>query len=196
MVKYLFFNVGTSGLPKQDDFSTARLVQLSWVLSEQKDFMKKQNIVTKIIKPDKFKISIGSSKIHKITNESAEKFGKDIKQVLRTFHNDLKDCSVMISHNIEFGYNVLEYEANKYGQNELLSILRNVKKMCLGVSTKNLLKLKKVYGEGYKMPKLTELYKFCFREDMKEYNVKYNLYAMIKIYSYLLNKYKLKDNTK
>ena len=191
MVKYLFFNIGTSGLPKNSDFSTARLVQLSWLISDKKDFKKKQNIVNKVIKPNKFKISTGSINIHKITNEYAKKYGKDLSASLKVFYNDLKDCSFIVYHNIEFGLNVLLYEAKKCKDEDLIYKLNNINKICLGVTTKGLLKLKTFSGE-IKMPRLTELYEWCFNTKMEKYNTTYNLVCMFKIYRNLIKKYKTK----
>lgn len=186
--RYLIFNVGTSGLPTDGNFDTCRLVQIVWTTVTLSDYEKKKQVVNKIIKPDKFKISKGSINIHGITQDYAKVNGVKCKEVLLTFYNDLKDCQYIVSHNLEFGFNVLENESTKYDNKLLVSELNNMKKICLGTSSKNLLKLKTTYSDNYKMPRLGELYEWCFDKKMTKYNVIYNFSCMVKIFYYLMNK--------
>lgn len=192
---YLFFSVATSGLPDKDKigikkYDDCRLVQISWALVE--DFGKKYNIVTKTIKPKKFKISKASINIHGVTNEVAKK-GDDIAYVLRKFDHDLKLAKYLVSHNIEFGYKVMLNENKLINNNEHIDRLKTIEKMCIGVMTTPLLKLKTI--KGYKMPKLSELYEWCFKKPFIKISTKEKLIVIFLIFDFLTNKYKIKKDS-
>jgi DNA polymerase III subunit alpha len=199
--KYMFVNIATSGLPdrapggyhdfkKTKHYDRCRIVQLVWTVTDSDG-----NVISSknyIIKPDNFNIHREASKLHGITKDIAYAKGIDMNKVFKEFLKDIQTCELLIAHNIEFDYNVLMSELFRNKQKDLMFIVKFIKKMCTGSATKSLLKLptKSAYDD-YKMPKLTELYKWCFKENIGKYDVQGNIDALVKIYSHLKQKYNM-----
>jgi len=166
-MKYLFFDVETTGLPKNymapdnDVNNWPRIVQIAWVVvgSESVD---EYNAKSYVIKPDGFKIPKETSEIHGITHEYAMEFGCDLNEKLHEFNNDLSGVQYLVAHNLDFDKPVVSCEMFRCG------IIPNIIDKNLFCTMKhediiNLCKLKQwgVY-EGYKWPKLSELFKELF----------------------------------
>lgn len=90
-------------------------------------------------------------------------YGKDIGEILSLFMEDVCKADLLVAHNLDFGVNIIASEMFRIGRNpgQLLSTNSH----CTMKSNVNLVKLQT--SRGYKFPKLSELYKFCFHEDMK-----------------------------
>lgn len=87
-----------------------RIIQLAYILSDLN-----QNIHVSrehIVKPEGFKISDDSIKIHGITNEVAHAIGENRGAVLRDFSLAASDAEIIVSHNVDFDYNVIRAELN------------------------------------------------------------------------------------
>lgn len=165
---YLFFDTETTGLPKNyqaplDDFSNwPRIVQIAWSLYdfhgnswENKSF---------IIKPDGFVISEEVSKIHRITQERAEKEGVDLKDVLAEFLKDVNLSTYLVAHNIDFDEKIVGSELMRLKlENPLLS----ANKICTMKSTVDVCRIPNGRG-GHKWPNLTALYVFLFKDAFPE----------------------------
>lgn len=201
--KFLIINIATSGLPVKnganyydpsnlDAYENSRIVQIVWgVYDDEKKEIAKSNY---IIIPDNFNINKDASKIHGITNEKAAKDGYNINFVFDQLANDVQECEYIISHNVEFDYNILMSELYRYNCIDLSYIIKFQNRICTGEATKNLLKMKTTYGNTYKMPKLGELYKWCFGKDIGAYNVNNNHKCLVDIFFHLKNKYKMIRN--
>ena len=63
-----------------------------------------------IIKPNGFTIPEEVSRIHGISHEMAVEQGEDLEDVLSEFLLDLKKCSMLIAHNMQFDRDVIRTE--------------------------------------------------------------------------------------
>jgi len=169
MVRILFFDTETTGLPRKRGISALNdatiwpeLVSISWQIFEDRFFVKKEN---HIIKPIGFKIPSESVKFHGITTEFAEDHGKPIYDVLTLFAADARSCNIIIAHNLEFDKNVVFHSfkwriflpVDWWPSVEFCSLQKSMYEM----------KLYSPYGrptDPYKMPKLDELYTDTFGE--------------------------------
>lgn len=166
---YLFFDTETVGLPIDYEAPSAdiqnwpRIVQISWILSNERDILKEQDF---IIKPNGFTISENASKVHDITTQLALENGTDIAQVLRLFLEDLKEADRIVGHNINFDKKVVGAELVRLGEED---VLMGKYSICTMMESTNFCKLiqksdnafsalhmQSIYD--YKWPKLSELY--------------------------------------
>ncbi len=162
-MKFLFFDTETTGLPRNfkapytDVNNWPRIVQLAWILSDGEQIISQSN---NIIKVD-FPIPVESSRIHGITNAVSLEKGREIGPVLLDFIEDVESSDVLICHNLNFDLTVLQAELLRLSLNPELK-----KKMfCTMKSSVEYCKLPGNYG--FKWPKLEELYKICFQENLE-----------------------------
>jgi len=111
---YLIFDTETTGLPQNysaplSDFDNwPRCVQLAWQLHDHTG-----KVVSKgdyIVKPDGFTIPFNSEKVHGISTEMAEQEGLPLEEVMDAFDKDLKRCTFVVGHNLEFDMNIMGSE--------------------------------------------------------------------------------------
>lgn len=162
---YLFFDTETTGVPKNykapitDTDNWPRLVQIGWVLYDgEKKFVAEAEFV---VKPDGFEIPEGASNVHGITTEKALSVGSSLEEVLEIFKKTLEGCDTIVGHNVSFDANIIGAEYWRlYGK----SPLEGKKTVDTMESSKAFVGIRNSYG--YKWPKLNELYKKLFNEDM------------------------------
>ena len=123
----IIFDTETTGMPTNwnasDDDTDCwpRIVELAWIVIDENDnilFEKKY-----IIKPHNFLIPVRVSNVHGITNEIAQREGVELRKVLDEFVKDLKDANVLIAHNIDFDYPILNCEIKRLNLNSKLNQL-------------------------------------------------------------------------
>lgn len=167
---YLIFDTETTGLPKNykapvsDSDNWPRCIQLAWQLHdewgnllENKDF---------IIKPEGYNIPFESEKIHGISTELALSVGTDLKDVLEIFQKDLDRSKFVVGQNVEFDINIVGAEFFRLQLPTDLSV-----KPSLDTCTETTAELCKIQGgKGgkYKLPTLTELHQFLFKQNFDE----------------------------
>ena len=103
---YIVFDTETTGLP--EDFSAPitdfnnwpRIVQIAWKVYDLDG--KEISSHNRIIKPDGFVIPQDSIKIHRITNERANREGISLKNALDEFVSSINSSNFLIAHNISF----------------------------------------------------------------------------------------------
>lgn len=162
-MRYLFFDTETTGLPKNfrapytDVDNWPRIVQLSWLISENSTVLKESD---NIIKVD-FPIPVESSNVHGITNEVSQAKGRDILLVLQDFLKDVAQSDALICHNLSFDMNVLKAELLR---NQLDPEIAK-KTFCTMKSSVDFCQLPGQYG--FKWPKLEELYHILFQEKLE-----------------------------
>ena len=115
---FLIFDTETTGLPKNfrapisDLENWPRMVQIAWQLHDQYgSLIENKNY---IIKPDGYDIPYKSEKIHGISTNYANRFGKDIVYVLDDFKRVLSSTEIIVGHNIQFDINILLSEFLRY----------------------------------------------------------------------------------
>ena len=199
---FLFFDTETTGFPKTkrfqlnqyypytelDKYDSSRIVQITWAIY---DFKQNQKVLkTFYVKPDGF--TIDNSEIHGITTKMAKKKGVPIKKVFDTLKKDLKNVKFIVAHNLVFDMNVLCSELSRYGYDDLAIVLQKKEHVCTGEKTKDILKLplNAAYNiSKYKMPKLSEMYDYCFGEEIEGHdNAEVDTIALAKCFFYLVNK--------
>ena len=174
-MKVLVFDTETTGLPEDnnvsilDTFRWPYIVQLSFVYydSEINDVIDYYDNVIKL--PDNITIPDNSIRIHGITNEIMRENGINIKIALKKFNDILKDCDIVVAHNISFDKRMIMVECIRNKISQYFTKRQNKKsEFCTMKNSKNICKIKivNIKGEEYfKSPKLSELYTFIFKEE-------------------------------
>ena len=160
MTNYLFFDTETTGLPL--DWSVPphffktwpHLVTLSWRFYENQKLIDQQ---TYVIQPDTYDIPLEATKIHGYTTERAKKEGVPSETALTYFFPYVKQANVIVAHNASFDISVIQAEC--YRRNLRCPL---VKALCTMKSTIHLCRLPS--RQGFKYPKLSELYLFLFQK--------------------------------
>ena len=159
---YLFFDTETTGLPRDNKAPSSdinnwpRLVQLSWIITDEKGVRLKA--ANRIIKPSGFIIPESSEKLHGIGTEMAMKIGRDINGVLSEFADDLKRALFVVGHNVNFDKKVIGAELIRIGKMDEIYYKRDVDTMKISCQY-----CKIPNGKNhYKYPSLQELHKILF----------------------------------
>lgn len=163
----LIFDTETSGLPASyrasfsDINAWPRIVEIAWIIidSELKPVSSSQFIV----RPDDFEISVGASSVHGITTEKAKTEGSPLRYVLSCLAEDLSEVDLLVAHNMDFDFPVINCE---YIRSRVASSLDSKRRYCTMKSTTDLCNIPGNYGP--KWPKLEELYKFLFSSTFSE----------------------------
>jgi len=176
----LVFDVETNGLPKNMHLPAKytknwpRIVQISWIIYDlQGSELERQDY---IIKPDGFVINEKSIEIHKVTNEIAHKVGYKMIDILHKMNESIKNANYIVCHNFDFDFKVLGAE---FIRHNMKLGARHIKDyICTMKSTTNYCKLENSYRKDYKWPRLEELYKILFNEEMENaHNALYDVIA-------------------
>lgn len=182
-MNYLFFDTETTGLPKNykasytDIENWPRVVQLSWILANEQGEILKE--IDHIVKAD-FDIPTSASRIHGITNKISEEQGVPISDILNAFLLDLSNADRLICHNVDFDLTIVKSELyrNNFDHNLKLQTF---------CTMKNSTDFCQIPGQrGYKWPKLEELYKICFNQQLQNaHNALMDVRATHKIFYHL-----------
>ena len=163
----LFFDTETTGLPKDynapssNTFNWPRLVQLSWILTdEERHRIRKRNL---IVKPDGFVIPVDSTLIHGITTERANEEGIPLADAIEQFKADLEMATFIVGHNVNFDKKVVGAEMIRLG---MADEMESKKSYCTMLSSINYCKI--LGKDGYKYPKLQELYRKLFGKEFED----------------------------
>jgi len=162
-MKYVFFDTETTGLPKSREEAIKgpnnwpHLVSISWQLYENMTFVKDESY---IIKPMGWVIPDDSKLVHGISTERAMHEGHDLRDILIKFIGENADY--LIAHNMDFDYNVI---MNAILWDVKLSFPKFGKLFCTMKNSKEIMKIPFANGlNGYKPPKLSELYEFVLKK--------------------------------
>lgn len=168
----LFFDVETTGLPTRgapcydlDAYSDARIVSIAWVLRSQYQVLSQRYSIIRQVDTDSNSEPLGASFIHGINRSMTQEFGKELSSVLKEFLSDVALSETVVAHNLEFDSNVVGSELFRLGLDA--SEFLNHKRHCTMKSNTDLVKKSFKNSSRYKWPKLSELYDFCFHEEMK-----------------------------
>lgn len=192
---YLFFDLETTGLPKNYKFGSfpdyrdlsnydeSRVLSMAFHLYDDK-----QHLLIKmynIIYPD---FEVKNSEIHGITKEIAEKEGIKWEDVIDLLTLLVYKCDFLIGHNVNFDISVLSAELYRRGYVNLARVVIEKQKVCTMLLGKNITKIKKEGFKDYKFPKLSELYFHLFQEEMKDaHNAEQDVINTVKCF-YKMNK--------
>lgn len=167
-IHYLFLDVETNGLPKnyKDSIYNSKnwpqLLQIEYIAYDK---LGNRLLDSKlIVKPIGFTISDESTIIHKITQEKANNEGIEIVDLLNKFSSILLMSKHIVGHNIEFIVNIIASEF--YRNNFNYSIITEKDTICTMKESVDYCKIKS--SNGYKWPKLEELYISLFNENYRD----------------------------
>lgn len=174
-MKVLVFDTETTGLPEKnnvsilDTFRWPYIVQLSFIYYDSKinDIIEYYDNIIKL--PENITIPEESINIHGITNEAMREKGVSIKTALKKFNDILKDSDIVVGHNISFDKRMIMVECIRNKISQYFTKGQDKKpEFCTMKNSKNICKIKMVNFKGeenFKFPKLSELYKFIFKEE-------------------------------
>src|SRR5574343_524581 len=111
---FLIFDTETTGLPQNynapvsDSDNWPRMVQIAWQLHDEKGNLISQESF--IIKPEGYTIPFNAEQIHGISTARANNEGKDLKNILEEFSENVKKLNYLCGHNIELDINIIGAE--------------------------------------------------------------------------------------
>lgn len=153
----LFFDTETTGTSSND-----RVVQLAWLVLDSG--FKEVIAHDYIIYPDGFEIPVYVTKIHGISTERACREGRSLGSVLDLFIKDVNNASYIVAHNLNFDLRMICSELNRINCDINWPLKR--RQICTMKSSRDFCALPKKSGNGYKNPKLAELYEKLFDEGL------------------------------
>ena len=167
---YLIFDTETTGLPKNfrapitDIDNWPRCIQIAWQLHDSDGtLIENQNF---LIQPKGFEIPYQSEKIHGISTALALKKGKPIKEVIQAFEKVLEKTKCMVGQNLKFDLNIMGCEFHRLSKdNSWLDL--PVIDTCTE-ATAFLCKLPGGRGGKFKLPTLSELHLYLFKENFED----------------------------
>lgn len=171
----LFVDCETTGLPKDwgapssDAASWPRLVQLGWLLSEERIvrslFRPKVPPpapvpTVRTVRPVGFAVPADAVAIHGITTERATAEGVDLAGVLDEFAAAFAACGEVVAHNARFDRKILEAEFLRLGRPVPWASQKDRWK-CTMLRTVRMCAARQPNGSG-KFPRIDELYQRLF----------------------------------
>ena len=181
-IHYLFFDTETTGIPDDynapitDSTNWPRLVQLSWITTDEECNLLSQNDY--IIYPDGFTIPSDTAKLHGITTAIAKEKGKPLKKVLKKFMEDFHAAQTIVGHNIAFDKKIVGAELFRLGQSDIMTKKESI---CTMEASTNYCKIPSYHG--YKWPRLQELHKKLFGYEFEdEHNSMSDVTATLKCF--------------
>ncbi len=180
--RVLLFDVETTGKADMKASVTAphqpRIVQLAALLIDGERELACLNVV---IKPEGFLIPQDAAKIHGITDEIAWQIGVYAAPTLAIFNDLINHADWIVGHNIPFDIFCAQVELSHRGY---ANPFADKPTFCTMRSSTDICKLPGPYG--YKWPKLSEVYKFAFQEDLQNsHNAMVDLRATLRVYNWL-----------
>lgn len=168
------FDTETSGLPRArcgykntEAYDTCRLVSISWIVSQQDKVVSQAYY---IVRPEGFLIGAESEAIHGISQQKATEEGVDFVKVMQEFKEVLEHATHLVAHNIQFDVNVLKSEFHRRNMPDMIALMDQKHEVCTMKKGKEVMR-----SRTY--PKLGNLYKFLYGEEMKNaHNAMYDTY--------------------
>ena len=194
---FLVFDTETTGLPKRwdapisDHENWPRCVQIAWQLHddfgncvEHKDF---------IVSPEGFDIPFESEQIHGISTALSTKEGSAINAILADFNAALAKSKYIIGHNIKFDVNIIGAELDRLGLDTSITTTP-ILDTCTE-HTATLCQIPGGRGGRFKLPTLSELYKYLFDDSFDQaHNATADVEATARAFFELLRQNKFPAN--
>ena len=167
---YLIFDTETTGLPKRwdapitDTDNWPRCIQIAWQLHDAMgNLIEHQDY---LVRPDGFNIPFDAEQIHGISTELAEQQGIPLAEVLEKFNDAMSRTKFIVGQNVGFDVNIMGAEFHRMGVENPLQELP-VLDTCTE-HTAELCQIPGGRGGKFKLPTLTELHEFLFKEAFAE----------------------------
>ncbi|MDO9260630.1 MAG: PHP domain-containing protein, partial [Flavobacteriaceae bacterium] len=167
---YLIFDTETTGLPQHwnapitDTQNWPRCIQIAWQLHDISG--KLIDHANFIIKPDGFTIPLNSENIHGISTDLALNEGIPLDEALTKFNEIIAKTAFIVGHNVGFDLNVMGCE---FYRQQITTPLNQLPILDTCTErTASLCELPGGRGGRFKLPTLSELYNFMFKESFVE----------------------------
>ncbi len=167
---YIIFDTETTGLPRNwkapitDTNNWPRVVQIAWQLHNEKGELIENKDY--LIAPDGYDIPYDSEQIHGISTELAKSQGVPLEQALKEFNLALTQAKFVVGQNVKFDTNVTGCEFYRLGLATPMNDM-DVLDTCTE-TTANLCQIPGGRGGRFKLPTLSELHDYLFREKFAE----------------------------
>ncbi len=167
--RVVIFDTETNGLPRNWKLSGIDeannwpdLVSICWKVYDNGQHKWTENF---IIRPDGWTITAESTSIHGISHEFAVSVGRPLAEVLEKFKTDIKGCTKLVAHNLNFDSNVMQSAYKWRLGDDPLTWWPTGAHFCTMLTSTDELKIPNKHGYAdYKWPKLDELYTATFNE--------------------------------
>lgn len=175
------FDTETDGLINENSFPN--IVQISWSIMDFDGIIHKKK--TELINCD-FDVNSKAFEVNRLSPKVIKELGISPEDGYQTIAYDLKYCSTIIAHNIDFDLKILENEFVKYGIDFNFKEIRKFCTMKWGVN-----QLKTNSNPNPKFPKMTEVYENIFHHKIKQYhNAHSDVVILSKIVKAIISKSK------
>ena len=188
---YLIFDTETTGLPKRwdaplsDSENWPRCIQIAWQIHDAKGTLIANEDY--LIQPEGYTIPFDSEQVHGISTALAKDQGTPLTEMLDKFHKALNQVDFVVGHNVSFDRNIMGAEYLRVGQEDVLEG-KAVVDTCTE-ETASLCQLPGGRGGKFKLPTLSELYHFLFRESFEDaHNASADVEATSRAFLELLRK--------
>lgn len=197
MVKYLFVDLETNGLPRRqdgrEDWSTCRTVALAWRLQSGKSVADTHQEEYAIIRPEGWVIRQDTATIHGITHAKAQADGTPFGAVAPRLLAALEEADFLVCHNLEFNRDTLINDATTHGFPRLAELLGEKPAWNISEQAKKLLKIETSI-DHYRRVKFPELYYWCARKELPNYHQpESDTKQLAKIFFFLQEHYPVED---
>jgi len=186
----IFFDTETTGLPDWKSPSEAEnqphIVQIAARLVDMESLEIKQTLDL-IIKPEGWTIPQETTDIHGITTDHAMNVGCSEKQALELFLN-MWDGRLRIAHNTTFDNRIIRIASKRYCDESISDAWKDGEYQCTGILSKPIMQMMPKNKYGFKMPKLSEAYKFFTGKELENaHNALADVDACMEIYNCILH---------
>lgn len=184
----LFLDLETTGLPETVSFNkyydykeiskyeNCRIISICIYLYDKDKLIDK---FYSLIKPDNFEVK--KTEIHGLTKEILQNEGKSWFEIIEKIRSLITQSNLIIGHNINFDKSVLSSELYRNNYHSIANILFQKETYCTMINGKNITKIKSKYD--YKYPKLSELFKHLFNEEIQNsHNAEYDVINCARCY--------------
>ena len=173
-MRVLVFDTETTGLPasrRTSIYETDKwphMLQLSYIVYDTDTNNTLGHVDNLIRVPDELEIPEESTRIHRITKEACQAHGVDVVHALEEFDDWLRECDVVVGHNLSFDKRMVIVEHIRNGLRSGLGIETQRAEYCTMKHGRDVCQIlvsppdRKSY---YKYPKLSELYMRLFKEE-------------------------------
>lgn len=174
-MKILTFDTETSDLLSKDNLDSTYTVQLSWIVYDTETKTEEENDFVFVVP-----VNINNTYIHGISKHTSNN-GYDISEIIDIFLDDVKNCDILVGHNLVYDLNMLELELYRLKRDDDIDLLYSKKyadTMFLGQS----------YLKQCRYPKLQHLYTTLFNKKFNNaHNALYDVKATLRCYLKLQN---------
>lgn len=163
-----FFDTETTGLPlfknPSSDPNQPKIIQLAGVLSDSEKVHMSINFILQI---DDFPIHPKALEAHGITSEVSNSIGFDPVDTLFPFFHLAMQADTLVAHNYNFDIRLLKIAYTRIDQLGMYDSIKALSKACTMHSTTKFCGLTQVNSNRPKWPKLEELYRILFDEELE-----------------------------